>query len=198
MLMEVGPNLLRYPLQGMRQDDILVALMHSMWASCYNTSVSIDSTALSSLSPKDSAALLTPQTTNTRFSQQMVQQIDRAIEQLAAQLRCNPLLCRSCFLEQVENPSQSSQSSVPAGLLIFLPFFIFGMIVFALLHFPKGPGEPETKKPLSDEGPTNAVSSDAILKDVDSSEAAPRRRVSEGPMRGPALRCAREGPLRAS
>ncbi|KAL8272477.1 hypothetical protein Esti_003600 [Eimeria stiedai] len=134
------------PELGMRQDDILVALMHSMWSSCYNTSMSMDSKPLSSLSSKEIAALLTPQTPNTRFSQQMLQELDRAIEQLA------------------------------------------------------GPGEPETKERLSDGGPSSAVSSGPILKDVggDSSETAPRRRVSEGPVRGPALRCARDGPLRAS
>ncbi|KAL8450044.1 hypothetical protein Emag_003468 [Eimeria magna] len=195
------------PELGMRQDDILVALVHSMWASCYNTSMSMDSNALSSLSPKETAALLTPQTTNTRFSQQMLQQLDRAIEQLSvsrtpdfatrAQPRCSLLLRCLCFL-QVENPPQISQSSAPAGLVIFLPFLLFGIIVFALLHFFKGPGEPETEGRLSDEDPGSAVSTEAILKDVDSSEAAPRRRVSEGPVRGPALRCAREGPLRAS
>ncbi|KAL8451150.1 hypothetical protein Emed_002188 [Eimeria media] len=186
------------PELGMRQDDILVGLMHSMWASCYNTSLSMDSHAISSLSPKDIAALLTPQTTNTRFSQQMVQQLDRAIEQLAAQPRCSVFLCYPCFLHQVEDPPQISHSSAPAGLFIFLPFVLFGIIVFALLHFSKGPEEPETKEQLSDERPTSAVPTEAILKDVDSSEAAPRRRVSEGPVRGPALRCAREGPLRAS
>ncbi|KAL8424766.1 hypothetical protein Efla_001355 [Eimeria flavescens] len=164
---------------GMRHDDILVALIHSMWASCYNTSLSMDTDTLASLSQKEAEALLTSNPPGARFSQQMLQQLDKAIERLAT-----------------HEPAQTSSSSAPTALFVLLPFVVFGLLLFALQRLFRGTGQ-FAKDEQAHEDHTN-VPNGAVLKGGDPQEATTRRRMSEGSTRGPTLRGQREGPVRAS
>lgn len=74
----------------MRQDDLYRLLLHSMWATCYYKSLSRSAASLYTLSTEEAEALLSSPTTPTKFSNQLLQDIDVAIRHLSVSLAlCN-------------------------------------------------------------------------------------------------------------
>lgn len=67
----------------MREDDVLVTLLHQLWAGCYSRSLAQSRSwgdSLLSMPPKEKEALFVPLEKPMRFSQQMLQDIDAAIQ----------------------------------------------------------------------------------------------------------------------
>lgn len=68
----------------MREDDVLVSVLHQLWAGCYNNAMSLpDPLSVLLLSSKEAENLLKRGDTPERFSMQTVQIVDQAIRRLA-------------------------------------------------------------------------------------------------------------------
>lgn len=72
------------PQHGMREDDVLVSVLHEMWATCYNNALSLpQSASVLDLSLQEAQDLLKPREVPERFSAQTVQMLDQAIRRFA-------------------------------------------------------------------------------------------------------------------
>ncbi|CDJ46727.1 hypothetical protein, conserved [Eimeria brunetti] len=72
------------PQHGMREDDVLVAMLHQMWAGCYNNALSLPEPAsVSALSFQEAGDLLKAHDITERFSMQTLQLLDQSIRRFA-------------------------------------------------------------------------------------------------------------------
>lgn len=190
------------PEMGMREDDVLVAILHNIWAGCYSRSLAqspVPGISLLSLPPEQKEALLEPLKQPMAFSEQTLESIDAFIQRFAAG----------------RPPVGSFSSLFTAYFFSVAPIlFILGFLVLLLFLFQRlfsGIKVPQKLKAGEEGAPMKKHShtgtevrqpEDGCMacasKEDEQQETTTRRRMSAGSQKGPPPGAARGGPMRSS
>lgn len=215
------------PQNGMRGDDLLVLLLHQRWAGCYYESLALPaSSSFDSLSAQEVEGLMRVHEVPTRFSQQMLQDLDLAIQRFAVS---NALYSRDAYLKP-DGPNSTTSTAASYGgpsahngvsasfglhavnvvsilvilsLLVPVLSFFWQCLWSPTISSEKGDAaEVESKKKeLCNTSPKKIKKGahvEGAAKEGGPGDTVGRRKASAASQRGVPLKGARGGPLRSS